>query len=96
MKFASRATLPRGSSSTPSPSSSGPFSGPTKPIASSTSCAGISLLGALDRHEPAVLVAGDLDQLLGRDVAVLVAGELARCSPRSSRSPPSSCAEDTR
>ena len=42
MKLWSRATLPRGSSSTPSPSSSGPFSGPTKPMASSTSCAGIS------------------------------------------------------
>jgi hypothetical protein len=42
MYAASRAMLPRSSRSTPSCSTSPGFSGPTKPIAKSTSCAGIS------------------------------------------------------
>ena len=50
------------SSSTPRCRAAPRFSGPTKPIASSTSCAGQLLLGARDRLEPALGVALDLDE----------------------------------
>ena len=93
-KSASRATLPRSVNSTPRSVSRPSRSGPTKPIASSTRSASSSKsLPSTFSNLPAFIStscaaqAGDLCRRVPTNSSVLT---------ENTRSPPSSCAEETR